>query len=124
MTAYARLMLVTPTFPPSDIAFARGWGRLAPGLGGWNVLFDNDAAPELVLIVPPGADRPAFFVTRHGREVILECRRAMGDDDEVIEVGRFDGLREALQAVCPVDDARLEQVQAGLERDFRRARSR
>ena len=69
MPAYAKLALVTPTFHPSDIAFARGWSRRAPGLGGWTVLLDNDAAPEQVSVIPPGGDRPVFYITRQGRSV-------------------------------------------------------
>jgi hypothetical protein len=120
MPAYAKLKLVTPVFHPSDIAFARGWSRLAQGIGGWTVVLDNETAPEQVSVIPPGVAEPAFFITRQGREAVLERRRPVGDDDEVVEAGRFEGLREAILALCPLDDDALEEIQLGLERQFPR----
>ena len=120
MPAYAKLSLVTPIFHSSDIAFVQGWTRMAPGIGGWTVLFDNDRAATQISVIPPGAEQPVFFITRQGRDVKLERRRAMGDDDEVVEVGRFDGLREAVLALCPISDDALEEIQMGLEKRFPR----
>jgi hypothetical protein len=120
MPAYAKLRLVTSIFHASDIAFARAWSRVAPGIGGWTMLLDNDAAPGQVSVIPPGLPQPVFFITRRGRDVVLERRRAMGDDDEVVEAGRFEGLRDAVLALCPIDDDALEQIQLGLEVQFPR----
>lgn len=120
MPAYAKLKLVTPIFHASDIAFARGWSRVAPGIGGWTVLLDNDAAPEQISVIPPGVAEPAFFLSRRGRDVVLERRRPMGDDDEVLEAGRFDNLRDAVLALCPIDDDALEAIQVALESEFPR----
>jgi hypothetical protein len=52
--------------------------------------------------------------------VVLERHRSIGDDGEVVEAGRFDGLREAVLAVCPIDDESLEEIQLDLERRFPR----
>jgi hypothetical protein len=120
MPAHGKLLLVTPVFHPSDIVFARGWSRLAPGIGGWTVLLDNGEAPEQVSILPPGAEHPVFFATREGRDVVVKRKRATGGDDELVEVGRFDGLRDAVLALCPIGDDAMEEIQLTLEKQFPR----
>jgi hypothetical protein len=120
MPAYAKLKLVSSVFHPSDIAFARGWSRAARGMGGWTVLLDNDAAARQVSVIPPGLDRPVFFLSRQGGEVLVERRGSLGDDDEVIEAGRYAGLREAVLALCPLDDDALEEIQVALQGQFPR----
>ena len=120
MSAYAKLSLVTSVFHASDVAFVRGWSRAAPGIGGWTVLFDNDVVAEQVSIIPPGSVHPVFFITRNARDVLLERRRSVGDDDEVVEAGRFDNLREAVLALCPVADEALEDIKLDLEKQFPR----
>src|SRR5271155_5437909 len=104
MPAYARMSLVTAVFHPSDIAFARGWSAAAPGFGGWGVLVDSDEATEQVSVVPPGAFEPVFFIVRHGRDVVLQQRRPNADP---LEIGRFEGLRQAVLVLCPLDEEAL-----------------
>jgi len=117
MPAYAKISLVTSVFHPSDIAFVRGWSAAAPGLGGWQVLLDRDDAPEMVSVLPPGAEAPVFVLTRGSRDVVLQRRRANG---AVEEIGSFDGLREAVLALCPLGDEALEAINEGLEENFPR----
>lgn len=118
MPAYAKVALVTPVFHQSDMAFARAWSQAAPGIGGWNVLVDRSAAPEQVSVVPPGGVEPVFFASRSAGKVALERKRA--DDNETVEIGMFEGLREALLALCPLTDEALEEIQTALEREFPR----
>jgi hypothetical protein len=117
MPAYAKVSLVTPVFHPSDIAFVRRWSAAAPGLGGWGVRVDPDEAPEQVSVTPPGAETPLFFITRHGRDVLLERRRAGAEPEEV---GRFEGLREAVLTLCRIGDEALEEIHEELEETFPR----
>ena len=117
MPAYAKVALVTPTFHPSDVAFAISWSNSAPGLGSWRVLLDKPIGAESISVIPPGSDEPVFFVSRSGSGVLLERQPPHGERDEV---GRFLGLREALLALCPLADTTLEEIQVGLERDFPR----
>jgi hypothetical protein len=119
MPAYAKLSLVTSIFHPSDIAFARNWSEAAPGYDGWRVVLDRDEAPERVSILPPGAEETVFVVVRDTRDVIL-FRRRPAPSGELTELGRFDGLREAVLALCPLPDEALEEIHERLEIDFPR----
>lgn len=121
MPAYGKISLVTPVFHPSDIAFAVSWANSAPGWGGWKVLVDKEAAPEAVAVAPPGLDEPVFFIERVPGEVLM-WREPPGGDRA--EVGRFSNLRAALLALCPVDDAAMEEIHLMLERDYPRQRDR
>lgn len=118
MVAYAKVKLVTTAFHASDIAFARDWSAAAPGLGGWRVVLDNETTPQQVSIVPPGALKPAFLISRSPRDVLL--RRITADGEE--EVGTYIGLREALLEVCPLSDDALVEIQESLEATFPRSR--
>ena len=118
MPAFGKMSLVTPRFHPSDIAFVRAWSAAAPGFGGWHVSFDREEAPEQVAVAPPGAQEPVFVITRGPRDVVLHRRQ----DGALAELQRFDGLREAALALCPLADDALEAIQIGLERDFPRHR--
>jgi hypothetical protein len=119
MPAYAKLSLVSSIFHPSDIAFARCWSEAAPGYDGWRLAFDREEAPERVSVLPPGAEEPVFVVTRDARDVIL-FRRRPAPPGELAELGRFDGLREAVLALCPINDEALEEIHERLEIDFPR----
>jgi hypothetical protein len=120
MPAYAKVSLVSPVFHPSDAAFARAWGQFAPGIGGWTVLLDNEAEPTRVLVSPPGGVEPVFFVRRDTRDVVLERKQPLGEGDDMFELGRFDGLREAMLALCPLSDDALEEIHIDLEQRFPR----
>lgn len=119
MPAYTKVSLVTPVFHPSDIAFVRHWSALAPGRGGWRVTLDSDAKPELVSVTPPGAEAPLYMITKAPREVILHERRP-GQGGEMAELERFEGLRDAVLALCALGGDALEQIHVTLERDFPR----
>jgi hypothetical protein len=117
MPAYAKVTLVTSVFHPSDIAFLRGWSAAAPGLGGWGVRLDDEERAEEVLVLPPGADEPVFRIVRPGRDVLLQKLRR---DAEPEEIGCFEGLREAVLALCPLDDDALEAIHETLEQRYPR----
>ena len=119
MPAYTKVSLVTPVFHPSDIAFVQRWSAKAPGIGGWRVSFDREDAPEQVAVAPPGAEEPLYFITRAPREVVVHHRRP-GQDGEMQEFQRFEGLRIAVLALCPLHEDALEEINTGLERDFPR----
>ncbi len=117
MPAYAKVTLVSPVFHPSDIAFARGWSAAAPGIGGWGIVLDNEKAAERVSVVPPGSEAPVFDITRAVRDVLVRRRHAGAESEEI---GSFEGLREALLALCPLADEALEEIHDGLEETFPR----
>ncbi len=117
MPAYAKVSLVSSVFHPSDIAFARRWSEAAPGIGGWGLRLDREERAEEVLVLPPGADAPVFRIVRPGRRVLLQKLRP---DAEPEEIGVFDGLREAVLALCPLGDDALEAIHERLETDFPR----
>jgi hypothetical protein len=119
MPAYAKISLVTSVFHRSDVAFARAWSAAAPGFGGWRVSFDRDEAPELVSVLPPGAEEALFVITKGQRDVVLHQRRP-SRNGALEELRRFDGLREAMLALCPLGEDALEAIHLGLERDFPR----
>lgn len=119
MPAYAKVSLVTPMFHPSDVAFVEGWCGAAPGYGGWQVRLDREEAPEQVSVLPPGAEEPLFVITKGPRDVTLHRRRP-AQDGELVELERFDGLREAVLALCPISDEALEEIHIALERNFPR----
>ena len=85
------------------------------------MLVDKEDAPEAVAVAPPGLDEPVFFLYRAASEVVVE-REPPGQERS--EVGRFPNLRNALQALCPLDDETLEEIHLGLERTYPRARDR
>jgi hypothetical protein len=66
-------------------------------------------------VIPPAGSEGAFHITRRGRDVVLERRQANGGTGKAREVGRFDGLREAVLAPCPIDDEALQEIQVALE---------
>ena len=121
MPAYAKVRLVTPVFHPSDIAFLHGWSRAAPGHGGWRIEVDDERSPERVGVMPPGAEEALFVIRREAHETVL-FRRRPARNGELEEIARFDGLRDALLALCPLPDEALEDIHLDLERSFPRRR--
>jgi hypothetical protein len=119
MPAYAKVSLVTPIFHPSDIAFVHRWSEVAPGLGGWQVQLDREEEPEQVSVLPPGAEEPLFVITKGPRDVTVHRRRPLADG-ELVELKRFEGLRDAVLALCPIGDEALEEIHLALERDYPR----
>jgi len=117
MPAYAKISLVSAVFHPSDIAFARAWSATAPGFGGWTLVLDREDAPQSVSVVPPGMDEPAFVVTRGPRDARLQRLRPGAAAEEI---GRLQGLREALLMLCPIADDALVEIQERLEVEFPR----
>ncbi len=124
MPAYAKIALVTSVFHASDIAFVRGWSARAPGIDGWRVTYDKPDAPECVMIAPPGADGPVFFLSRRAAKTVLERRPPGRPDEELTEIGSYDTLRLAVQALCKLDGDALQEIHEQLERDFPRGRRR
>ena len=121
MPAYAKLKLITSVFHPSDVAFLRGWSAAAPGIDGWRLRLDQEAAPEEVLVLPPGADEPVFRITRPGRDVVLHKLRREAAPEEI---GTFDTPREAVLALCRITAEALEAIHERLEIEFPRREDR
>jgi len=101
-------------FHRSDVLFALEWSALAPGMGGWDVLLDDERETYLLSIVPPGGDAASFFLYRKGREVVLRWIAPAGSTAP-LEVGRFPSLRAALLALCPLNDDQMQALHESLE---------
>jgi hypothetical protein len=102
------------SFHRGDVLFALEWSAVAPGMGGWDVLIDDELRTRLVCVVPPGSDAPAFFIFLKGRDVVMRWLSANGIG-EAIEVGRFTNLRAALLALCPLNEDQTEWVNESME---------
>lgn len=107
-------------FPRADVLFALEWSAIAPGIGGWDVLIDDEKRTKLVSVVPPGSDVPSFFIYGKGRDVVVTWLAPNGRG-EVMEVGRFTSLRTAVLALCPLTTEQMEMVNESLEILYPRA---
>jgi hypothetical protein len=105
----------TTLFHQADVLYALEWAAVAPGLGGWNVVLDDEKHTRLLSVIPPGAENPAFFITRAGAEVTITWLRQKVVDGSLVEVGRFGSLREAVQTLCPLCDDLKELVNEAME---------
>jgi hypothetical protein len=105
----------TSVFHQADVLYALEWAAVAPGLGGWNLVLDDDRRTRLVSVIPPGAENPTFFITRDGAEVTINWLRQKTIDGVLVEVGRFANLREALLTLCPLSDDNKELVNEAME---------
>jgi hypothetical protein len=121
MPAYGKISIVSSVFHPSDIEFARGWSAAAPGFGGWTLVLDREDAPQSVSVVPPGADDPAFVMTRGPRDVRLQRLRPGAEPEDI---GTRPGLREALLMLCPLTEDALVEIHERLEEEFPRREQR
>ncbi|KAA5612041.1 hypothetical protein [Rhodovastum atsumiense] len=99
-------------FHRADILYALEWAAAAPGLGRWTVLLDDTEQTRLVSVVPPGTERPAFLITR-SQEGVFVMPQAPGE--EGLQIRRFGNLREAVLAICPLDDERAVAVNEAME---------
>ena len=122
MPAYGKIALVTTLFHPSDVAFADGWSRRAPGIDGWRILVDRREATQQVSVLPPGAEEPVFIITRPAVNVVVERRVRDGGDERLEPVGEYPNLRAAVQALCPITDDDLQEIHEELEIAFPRNR--
>ena len=107
-------------FHRSDMLFALEWSAVAPGMGGWDVLLDDERRTRLVSVVPPGSDTPTFFIYWKGREVVMMWLAPSGKG-EMMEVGRFACLRTAVLALCPLNEEQLNTVNESMEILYPRA---
>jgi hypothetical protein len=105
----------TSVFHQADVLYALEWAAVAPGLGGWNLVLDDEKRTRLVSVIPPGAENPAFFITRQGGEVTITWLRQKVMDGSLVEVGRFGSLREAVLTLCPLCDDLKEVVNEAME---------
>jgi len=105
----------TTVFHRADVLYALEWAAVAPGLGGWNIVLDDERQTRLVSVVPPGAEQPAFFVAREGNEITVTWLRQKSADATLVEVGRFNSLREAVLTLCPLSDDMRELVNESME---------
>lgn len=111
----------TTVFHAADVLFALEWAAVAPGLGGWNLVLDDERQTRLVSVVPPGAEHPAFFINRHGSEITITWLRQKTIDGALVEVGTFKSLREAVLTLCPLSDDLRELVNEAMEVMYPRA---
>jgi len=107
-------------FHRADVLYALEWSAVAPGMGGWDVLLDDEERTRLVSVVPPGSDTPTFFIYNKGREVVLTWQAPSGKSD-VMEIGRFASLRTALLALCPLNEEQTQAVNESMEFLYPRA---
>lgn len=101
-------------FHGADVLFALEWSAAAPGVGGWDVLIDDEAHPRLISVVPPGSNEPSFVALRTASTVIVIWLSANSAGD-AMEVGRFTSLRTAMLALCPLDPDALQFVNESME---------
>ena len=107
-------------FQSADVLYAIGWATIAPGIDGWRVVINDDAQTTLVSVIPPGSDVPVFFITRKGEQAIVE-RQFQATRGGRAEVGRFDGLRTAVLALCPLNADQLEELNERMEMIYPRS---
>lgn len=69
----------------------------APAFDGWHLLVDDDGEPSLISIMEPGSENPCFFLFWKAGTVVLA--RLMSSVDEVVEIGRFASLDDALLGI-------------------------
>jgi hypothetical protein len=105
-------------FTPEEIHWAvAGWSKVAPGLGGWQVLAlteDTDLG-RTVLVAPPTPlpdplEGPRYVIaaTRDGEAVIF----ADLPGTEMRRIGTFAGLSEALHHLCPLTPLQENEADA------------
>jgi len=111
----------TSVFHQAEVLYALEWAAVAPGLGGWNLVLDDDRTTRLISVVPPGAENPTFFVTRDRDEVTITWLRQKAIDGALVEIGRFKSLRDAVQTLCPLSDDLKELVNEAMEALYPRA---
>ncbi len=109
-------------FHPSDVAFACRWSERAPGIDGWRVMLEPDAVPERVHVLPPGSPEPVFVISRRSARVVVERRVRAAGEDAFRTVGEYDNLRQAVQALCPLNEDDLQVINEDLEIRFPRSR--
>ena len=118
---------VCSSFARADILFALEWSATAPGIGGWDVLIDDELNTRLLSVVPPGSTVPSFFIFRDGGDVVVTWRAADASG-VATEVGRWTNLRTAVLALCPLNDDLTEAVNNSMEllypRSLRNGRNR
>ncbi len=122
MPAYGKIVLVTSLFHPSDVAFAQGWSRRAPGIDGWRLILDRETGTERVGVIPPGAEEAVFIITRPGVRTVMERRSVRDGGETLAPVGEYDNLRRAVLALCPLTDDDLQEIHEELEIAFPRSR--
>ena len=113
--AFSATESATAVFHPADVIFALEWAAVAPGLGGWNLVLDDEKRTRLVSVIPPGAEQPTFFITCDGTAVTITWLRQKVVEGSLVEVGRFGNLREAVQMLCPLNDDLKEIVNESME---------
>ncbi len=118
-------------FHPADVLFALEWSAVAPGLGGWNLLLDDERATRIISVVAPGAEQPTFAVSREGDQVVItwlrqgDARppgaRPMAAGGGAVRVGQFNSLRDAVLTLCPLGDELIDIVNEAMEILYPRA---
>jgi hypothetical protein len=108
-------------FHQAEVLYALEWASVAPGLGGWNLLLDDARATRLISVVPPGAERPAFFLTRDGRDVRLAWQRDRASGGAPVQVGSFRSLRDAVLTLCPLGEEVRRSVNQSMQMLYPRA---
>ena len=112
---------IETTFHPADVLYALEWAAATPGVVHWRVQADSARETRLVLVLPPGANRPAFEITRNGDQVQV-AGPAMAENGEPPRY--FASLREAVLAICPLDEDRVVAANEAMEALYPRSPDR
>jgi len=107
-------------FHQADVLYALEWSAVAPGMGGWNLLVDQEAETRLISVVPPGSEAPRFLIFRAGADVdVLWIGDSPGED--AMEVGHYPTLRAAVLGLCPVPKEQIRRINEAMESLYPRA---
>ena len=88
-------------FHPADILYALEWVGAVPEELHWRVALDNENETRLVSVFLSEAQQPTFEISRIGGVVKLV---ALVTDEPGPRTRYFRSLRDAVLAICPLDD--------------------
>ena len=110
--------ITTPhSFRPEDVRWALAWEEVAPGLGGWRLIFEKDEeGDEVAFAYPPSPIRRLVEREPWSITMTAEGVRIDGRDDDLID-GECQGiearsLRDALLIVCPLSPEQMAEADA------------
>ncbi len=105
-------------FSVSDLCFALAWSRVAPGFGGWRIVFLQISSGEMIDVVPPGAEFPVFHILPRAGHVELTQEHSAEVGGGQVLIARGPALRDALLLLCPLDPECLAAADAGQSSTF------
>ncbi|WP_426954301.1 hypothetical protein [Muricoccus radiodurans] len=102
------------SFSIAGLSFSFAWSRLAPGIDGWRVQLVQIASGEMLDVTPPGSEFPVFSILPRAGYIEVIRERPIDAGGGQISIGRFRGLREAVLALCSLDDEQIAQIDRDL----------